>query len=335
MELKDIGEFGFIKRFAHKFDKLIGKEEMGIGDDCALLPLNDTETYVVTTDLLIEDIHFLKTKITPEDLGHKSLAVSLSDIAAMGAYPKFSFLSLGVPKQTSVEYLDAFMNGYQKLSEKYHTPLMGGDTTKSSDKLMINVVVVGQCKKSEVRLRSMAKDGDLICVTGNLGDSAGGLHVLLNNAALTGESESLVKKHHNPEPRIKEGIWLSNQNSVHAMMDISDGISSDLMHILNASQKSANIDVKQLPISSLLQNMAKKYAWNEIELASSGGEDYELLFTVDRKDIDRLHKEYKSRFTDEISVIGEIKQGQAEIKWFENGNEISINKSGFNHFANS
>lgn len=335
MELKEIGEFGFIKRFANNFDNLIEKGEMGIGDDCAILPLNETDVYVVTTDLLIEDIHFLKEKITPEELGHKSLAVSLSDIAAMGAEPKFSFLSLGVPKETSVEYLDAFMKGYQVLSEKYNTPLMGGDTTKSSDKLMINVVVVGQSKKSEVRLRSMAKKGDLICVSGNLGDSAGGLTVLLNHLKLNKECEFLVKKHHQPEPRIREGIWLANQKSVHAMMDISDGISSDLMHILNASEKSAKVDLQKLPISSTLSCVAKKYAWNEIELASSGGEDYELLFTVDKKDINRLKKEYKTQFQEEISVIGEIDQGQIEINWFKNNEKTSINEGGFNHFTNS
>jgi len=335
MELKNIGEFGFIKRFAHKFDDLISKGEMGIGDDCALIPLNDIENYVVTTDLLIENIHFLKERITPEELGHKSLAVNLSDIAAMGSEPKFSFLSLGIPKQTSIEYLNAFMNGYKALSKKYHTPLMGGDTTKSPDKLMINVVVVGQCKKSDVRLRSMAKEGDLICVTGFLGDSPAGLNILLNNVELNQKNKLLVQKHHVPEPRIKEGIWLAKQNSVHAMMDISDGISSDLMHILNTSGKSADIHIEKLPVSETMRNVAKEYAWSEIELATSGGEDYELLFTIDRKEIDNLKKAYVANFLEDITVIGEIKKGDTGITWLKNGNEITINKGGYDHFTNS
>lgn len=333
MQLSEIGEFGFIKRFAHKFDNLISSNKIGIGDDCALIPINDIETYVITTDLLIEDIHFLKEKIPPKELGHKSLAVSLSDIAAMGAEPKFSFLSIGIPKQTSIEYLDAFMNGYYALSEKYQTPLMGGDTTKSPDKLMINVVVVGQCKKADARLRSMAKHGDLICVTGNLGDSAAGLNILLKQIEITKQNKLLVQKHHVPEPRIKEGFYLAKQNSVRAMMDISDGISSDLIHILNSSGMRADIFTEKLPVSSTMSTVAKKHGWKELELATSGGEDYELLFTVDRKDIDRLKKDYFKKFAENITVIGEIKEGQAKINWLKNGKPIEFVKGGFNHFV--
>ncbi|MBE9469150.1 MAG: thiamine-phosphate kinase [Bacteroidetes bacterium] len=335
MDLKDIGEFGFIKRFANKFDSFIKEEELGIGDDCAVMPINETDNFVVTTDLLNEDIHFIKDKISPEELGHKSLAVNLSDIAAMGAEPKFSFLSIGIPSHVSVEYLDAFMTGFYALSEKYKVPLMGGDTTKSADKLTINVAVIGQCKKTEMHLRSMAKEGDLICVTGFLGDSAAGLNVILNDLELSPENKYLVQKHHVPEPRINEGMWLAKQKSVHAMMDISDGISSDLMHILDASAKSAHVHTEKLPISNSLRNAAIKNNWDPVELASAGGEDYELLFTVDAKNFDSLQKEYKTHFSEEIFIIGEIKQGQAEISWFNNGKNIIINKNGFNHFAKS
>lgn len=335
MELKDIGEFGFIERFANKFDNLIKGSEIGIGDDCAVLSFNETENYVITTDLLIEDIHFFKDKISPIELGYKSLAVNLSDIAAMGAQPKFSFLSIGIPVNIKVEYLDAFISGYYALSEKYRIPLMGGDTTKSPDKLVINVMVVGQCKKSEMRLRSAAKEGDLICVTGYLGDSSGGLNILLNNIELTKNNKSLVQKHHCPEPRIHEGIWLAKQNSVNAMIDISDGISSDLMHILTTSRKSAVIHTEKLPISKLLQNAASKYNWDVYELASNGGEDYELLFTMKANDFGRLEKEYETHFLKQIFVVGEIREGQPKIYWLKNGKEIITNKKGFDHFANS
>ncbi|MEA3505829.1 MAG: thiamine-phosphate kinase [Bacteroidota bacterium] len=334
MDLKEIGEFGFIKRFANKFDRFIKEDELGIGDDCAVIPINGSDNYVITTDLLNEDIHFLKNKISPEELGYKSLAVNLSDLAAMGAEPKFSFLSIGIPSHISVEYLDAFMAGFYSLSEKYNMPLMGGDTTKSSDKLIINVAVIGQCKKSEMHLRSMAKDGDLICVTGFLGDSAAGLKVILNDLELNPENKILVQKHHAPEPRINEGIWLGKQKSVHAMMDISDGISSDLMHILDASGKSACIHADKLPISELLYKVASENNWNPFELASSGGEDYELLFTVDAKDIDKLKMEYKVNFMENISVIGEIKEGETGISWFKKKTEITNKKDGFNHFSN-
>jgi thiamine-monophosphate kinase len=335
MDLKDIGEFGFIKRFAHQFDGFIENKDMGIGDDCAVISINESENYVVTTDLLIEDVHFLRNRISPWELGYKSLAVNLSDIAAMGAEPKFSFLSIGIPKNIKVEYLDELMKGFHALSAKYRVPLMGGDTTKSTDKLVINVAIIGQCKKAETHLRSMAKEGDLICVTGYLGDSSGGLNVLLNNLELNTDNQFLIQKHHNPEPRINEGRWLARQKSVHAMMDISDGISSDLIHILDASGKSADIHVDKLPLGKTLQDVAEKNNWNSIEMASSGGEDYELLFTIEADDFHKVKKEYELQYLTGISVIGEIKEGNTGITWLKNGIKITNNKNGFNHFSNN
>ena len=331
--LKDIGEFGFIARFASQFDGFIKKGELGIGDDCAVIPINEEESYVVCTDLLTEGIHFLKDKITPQELGHKVLAVNLSDIAAMGAEPKYSFLSIGIPENSSVSYMDAFIEGFYALSEKYGIPLMGGDTTKTVDKLMINVMVIGQCKNSELRLRSMAQEGDLICVTGSLGDSAGGLQVLLNELDQSSDTDFLIKKHHLPNPRIEEGCFLSKQASVGAMIDISDGIPSDLLHILKASNKAAKVDIDALPISNQLQKVAQKYQWNAIDLATSGGEDYELLFTVRADDIERLKKEYLANFSEEITIIGAVKSGEPNIAWYKDGEKIKLNKSGFNHFT--
>lgn len=332
--LKKLGEFGFIERFANKFDKFIKNDELGIGDDCAIIPINSEESYVITTDLLVEDIHFLKEKISPQELGHKALAVNLSDIAAMGAEPQFSFLSIGIPENTAVSYLDAFIEGFYTLSEKHEVPLMGGDTTKTTDKLVINVMVVGRCKNSELHLRSMAKAGDLICVTGTLGDSAGGLQVILNELSENSDNDLLLKKHHTPVPRVEEGLFLGENLSVHAMIDISDGIASDLMHILKASKKSACVDMDALPISAQLRNAASKNNWNAIELATSGGEDYELLFTVKADDMNRLKKEYKGKFSEDIVVIGEIRNGKPNIIWLKEGKEVEFNQSGFNHFRN-
>jgi thiamine-monophosphate kinase len=334
MKLTEIGEFGFINRFSNKFDSLIKNSDMGIGDDCAIISINETDCYVATTDLLIEDVHFLKNKISPSELGYKSLAVNLSDIAAMGAQPLYSFLSIGIPEATNIDYLDGFMAGYQKLSEKFGVPLMGGDTTKSIDKLVINVLVIGQCKKSKIRLRSMAQNGDLLCVTGNLGDSAAGLKVMLDKLELNSQNKELIQRHHLPEPRINEGQFLAKQDSVHAMMDISDGIASDLTHILKDSQKSATVHLDKLPTSDLLQKSASINNWDIFDLASAGGEDYELLFSLSPKNFEQVNSEYKKLFLKQISVIGEISDGQPKIKWLKNGTEIKNGKSGFNHFKN-
>lgn len=332
-KLIDIGEFGFIARFAPQFNGLVKEGELGIGDDCAVIPINEEESYVVCTDLLTEGIHFLKDKITPYELGHKVLAVNLSDIAAMGAEPKYSFLSIGIPENTPVSYLDAFIEGFYALSKRYGMPLMGGDTTKTADKLVVNVMLIGQGKNSTLRLRSMAQEDDLICVTGSLGDSAGGLQVLLNEIEQNSDTDFLIKKHHLPNPRIEEGLFLSNQPSVGAMIDVSDGISSDLLHILRASNKAAKVAIDALPISTQLHKVALKNKWSAIDLATSGGEDYELLFTVRVDDIERLKKEYQANFSEEITVIGTIEDGTPHIDWYKDKEKIKWNKSGFNHFT--
>jgi thiamine-monophosphate kinase len=332
MQLKEIGEFGFIERFKPWFGDLLGSDITGIGDDCAILPMNDEEELVVTTDLLMENIHFLRDAITPNQLGYKSLAVNLSDIAAMGATPIGSFLSIAIPKEIEVEFLDAFMLGYREISAKYATPLLGGDTTKSAKDLAINVCVIGKCKKGTARRRSMAQIGDIIYVTGNLGDSAAGLQLILNAADKSTDAQYLIDTHHQPEPRINEGQFLATQHAVHAMMDISDGIASDLHHILKASGKSAEINLDFLPHSDAFTKIVDKYNWNAHELAVAGGEDYELLFTADKECSDQLQSNFEKQFGKPLFPIGIITEGAGMITWQSNGKPVSIEKIGFNHF---
>jgi len=332
MKLKEIGEFGFIERFKPWFGELVQGTQVGIGDDCAILSVTDEEDWLVTTDLLMEDVHFLRNSITPEQLGYKSLAVNLSDIAAMGGTPIGSFLSIAIPSDIEVEYLDAFMKGYHDLSEKYSTPLLGGDTTRSLKYLAINVCVIGKCPKGKARRRDMAQTGDVVCVTGNLGDSAGGLQVLLDKLPSTEESRHLLHKHHQPEPKLKEGLYLAGNDAVHAMMDISDGIASDLMHILKASGKSAIIDTDQLPISEILKKLALQQKWNTMDLAASGGEDYELLFTISESEFEPIQRAFSRQFGKALYRIGRIMDGEPHITWKKNNQVIDFGKSGFNHF---
>lgn len=332
MNLKDVGEFGFIEGFARKYDHLINESDSGIGDDCAILSINETENHVVTADLLIEDVHFLKDKITAKELGHKALAVNLSDIAAMGAKALYSFLSIGIPPNTPMEYLEEFMESYYQLSNKYQCPLMGGDTTKSVDKLVINVTVVGRVLKIDTHLRSMAENGDLVCVTGNLGDSAGGLKVLLENLEQNPDNMNLVKYHHMPEPQLHEAQFLAPYSGVHAMMDISDGIASDLKHILKASGKSANIHLDKIPCSDLLKDVSAKYDWDLYDLISAGGEDYQLLFTVKQDTFKAINDAFMNQFGKPIYSIGEILDGKEEIQWLENGKPYNKQGNGFDHF---
>ncbi|WP_291861457.1 thiamine-phosphate kinase [Marinilabilia sp.] len=333
MKLSEIGEFGFINRFSEKFSSLNRNEECGIGDDCAIMPLDDQHDQIVTTDLLIEDIHFLRSEITPFDLGYKALAVNLSDIAAMGGKPTASFLSIALPGDTDVEYMDQVMEGYHNLSEKYQVPLLGGDTTKSPDKIVINVCVTGRVKKGTAKLRSAATNDDFICVTGPLGDSGAGLKILLEKINPDSSSRKLISWHNRPEPAINEGLWLGNKTGVNAMMDISDGIASDLLHILSKSGKGATVYVESIPLSTALKETADHNGWNALELALTGGEDYRLLLTISSRSFKKLEKEYNKEFQIPISCVGRItEKNPGQIIWMKENQPYSLDRGGFNHF---
>lgn len=332
MKLNEIGEFGFINRFKSHFDHLVQERVMGIGDDCSILPADEVSDWLVTTDMLMEGVHFLRDAISPLELGAKSLAVNLSDIAAMGGTPIGSFLSIAIPANVDVEYLDEVMKGYHSLSETYATPLLGGDTTRSLQHLAINVCVVGKCPRGKAKLRSSAKVGDLVCVSGNLGDSAAGLQVILGQHPLNHEMRYLVDRHHQPIPQIGVGLLLGATPEVHAMMDISDGIASDLLHILKASGCSATVDLDRIPRSSELRTVALQQGWDTYALAVGGGEDYELLLTVDPSHFMAINTMLCNNGISPLTNIGTIREGTPSIEWYLNGELANFSKGGFNHF---
>ena len=235
---------------------------------------------LVSTDMLLEGTHFLRDDIPARLLGWKSAAVNFSDIAAMGGRPAGSFLSLGLPKGLDSDWTDAFLAGYKECSDFCGAPLLGGDTTTSQDGIAINVTVIGQCERGRSRKRGDAVPGDLICVTGPLGDSAAGLQVILQGARGPEAAETLVQRHYRPVPRIREGLALAATPGVHAMMDISDGVASDLRHILKASDVGATVRTQDVPLSAEMRQVCAQQGWDAVSLALSGGEDYELLFTM-------------------------------------------------------
>ncbi len=331
MNIESIGEFGFINRCKAKFEDLLPKDFVGIGDDAAIIPNNDFD-YLLSTDMLVENTHFIINMITPFQLGYKSLAVNLSDIAAMGGEPVSSFLSIAIPKGFPIEYLDEFYDGYHQLSNKFGVPLLGGDTTKSQAGVAINVAILGKCPKGKARKRSMAKPGDKIFVTGTLGDSSIGLDALIKKASGDEFLDFLIKKHFEPSPRIHEGIWLSNQQAVHAMIDISDGIASDLKHVVQSSKVAAEVQLNHVPMSYALNEIAVAFEVDPFNYALIGGEDYELLFTVAAKEADDIKAGYKLRFGEDITEIGEIKEGTNGIVWKMGDEEVELAFEGFNHF---
>ena len=294
MKLEDIGEFGLIEKIGSLFRAPEGVT--GIGDDCAVLPQRTGCQTLVSTDMLVEGTHFLLDDVSACDLGWKSAAVNFSDIAASGGTAVGSFLSLALPQNLATEWVDEFITGYKEMSDVAYAPLLGGDTTSSPDRLCINVTVLGEIRAGCAKLRSMARPGDLVCVTGPIGDSAAGLRIILEKRAsgvrengqeaplaplfADDASQRLIHRHYRPMPRLQEGRILASLEEVHAMMDISDGVASDLRHILKASKVGASLNPASIPLSSELREACGRFGWNPMELALCGGEDYELLFTM-------------------------------------------------------
>lgn len=332
MKLSDLGEFGFINDIATPFLKNLKKNITGIGDDCAVIPFSETESQIVTTDMLVEGTHFLRDKISAYELGNKALAVNLSDIAAMGGKPQSAFISLAIPTGISVEWLEEFYAGLGELAESSGTMILGGDTTKSPAGFIVNIAVIGTVAKQQVKLRSMAKPGDIICVTGKLGDSACGLQLILQDKPVQSNSEvQLVRAHNLPRPHLEEGQWLGKQRAANAMMDVSDGIDSDLHRIMEQSKVGGEINLEELPISNQTKEISQKYNWDEISFATTGGEDYCLLVTIKSIEYEKINIHFQEEFGRPLYKIGRVTDSN-DLKYFKNGEDVSLSEHGFDHF---
>ena len=332
VKLSDIGEFGLIKRFSRQFLQDIPGKYTGIGDDCAVIPVNEKEVLLVTTDMLIEGSHFIRNKISAFDLGQKSLMVNVSDIAAMGGTPRSAYLSIGLTTETDVKWIDDFFKGIRHVCQEYNMFLLGGDTTRSHDRLVINFAVIGAGIPQKIKRRSSAVPGDIICINDYVGDSGGGLQVLLNDLPQDKDSKYLIKRHNVPRANIREGKWLSGWKEVHAMMDVSDGIESDIHRIMESSEVGAEIDLDKVPLSEELLRTAKNYKWNAHELGVIGGEDYCLMVTISEKNPDKIIKEYEKEFKKPLYKIGRITESKGELIFRYAGKLTGLAKHGWDHF---
>ena len=236
MNLRDIGEFGFIKRISRGC--LIRPQNIikAIGDDAAAFIPPPHEVILVTTDLLVEGVHFLRNTTSGFNLGYKALSVNLSDIAAMGGIARDAFVSIGVPDSCSLDFLEDLYNGMKRLAAEFGLNLLGGDTTLSKTDLIINISVLGSAFEKEILYRNTAQPGDIICSTGFLGDSRAGWHLITHDIKSdSNEFKALRDAHIIPKPYLREGRFLARQGGVHAMIDVSDGLSSDIAHIAEES----------------------------------------------------------------------------------------------------
>ena len=319
-------EFGFIEKIRRRYS--LSK----IGDDCAVLPKDSRTDSVITTDLLIEDIDFRREWTTPEFLGHKSLAVSLSDVAAMGAKPVWAMNSIGVPETIwKTDFVERFYDGYWRLAKSFDVEIIGGDISKTPDKIVIDSIAAGEVKKGNAVMRSGAKIGDLIFVTGELGGAAAGLQLLEKGERYKNSNyKKLLLRQLKPNPQTKIGQILGSKNLAAAMIDISDGLAGDLNHICRASKIGARIFADKIPDQLYSEKFHSLFASSELKnFLFYSGEDYELLFTADPKKKFQIEKELKNH---KFSHIGEI-TGNAEIIELNLKDKTEIlEPKGFSHF---
>ena len=333
MKVSKLGEFGLINLLSKTIADSSGKTAelppltLDIGDDAAAWPVK-TGTQLATVDSLIENVHFDLSTITWEELGWKSLAVNLSDIAAMGGNPEYALVSLGLPPDTEVEEITDLYRGMADLAKRYRVIIVGGDTCKSHE-LMITVTVLGTAA-GEVLRRSSAQVGDRIAVTGHLGGAATGLDMLKNNLNPGTEiAASLRGAFHRPVPRIAEGQLLV-QKGIKTAIDISDGFLADLGHITEMSGVGARVNVDNLPVFPPAVHV---YGEKARAMALSGGEDYELLFTGSKENIAQIEKDSPCP----ITIVGEITEGKpGNIELIDkDGKPVNSSESGWEHFKNN
>ena len=336
-DISQLGEFGLIDRIASKTKITRDETRMGIGDDAAVLDYGG-EPVIVTTDMLVEGIHFDLMYHPLKHLGYKSIIVNLSDICAMNAVPKHVTVSLAISNRFSVEAIDELYEGIRTACEAYDVDLVGGDTTSSPRGLIISVTAIGTVPADRITYRSGAKPGDILCVTGDLGAAYLGLQVLEREkqvflAAPEMQPELstktyLIGRQLKPEARLESVHYFKKTGLLPtAMIDISDGLASDLMHICKASGTGAFIEEAQVPIHDEARLQAIEFQLDPITCALNGGEDYELLFTVSPSDLEKV------RFMDSVYIIGEITPKEDGITLHTSGGQIHpVTAQGWRHF---
>ena len=336
-EISTLGEFGLIKHLTKDLKAVQPSTQKGIGDDAAVIHYKDQRT-LVTTDLLLEGIHFNLEYVPLKHLGYKAAVVNFSDIYAMNAIPAQITVSLGVSKRFCVEDLEELYAGIRLACEKYNVDLVGGDTSASMTGLTISITCLGTAYDSDIVYRNGAKVNDLICVTGNLGTAYMGLQLLERERIVMNANENatpafegreyLLERQLKPEARrdIIEQLHKAGIKPT-AMMDISDGLSSELMHICTQSNVGCSIYEDKLPIDYQAAVLAEEMNLNIVTCALNGGEDYELLFTCDINDYEKLIP------LEDIYLIGHITKPELGIHLVgRNGEEISLQAQGWNAF---
>jgi len=329
-----ISELDLIRRIRDKAALADSSIIKGIGDDCAVLAAGGAETLtLVTTDTLVEGVHFDLSWHPPELLGRKAVAVNVSDIAAMGGSPRFALLSLAAPTTCETETLDLFMQGFMTALAAYRVTLIGGDTVRSDQGLVLSVTVLGEVDKRQVAYRSGARPGDRIWVSGFLGQAATGLEICRQrHTVLHKASPELTAAHLDPIPEMALGPALAKSGLVTAMIDMSDGLASDLAHVCEESGVGAIVYAKRLPISESTRQAARTLGLDPLQLAIAGGEDYRLLFTAPPAASEKILELAGHAAFGQLFKIGEIVDEQGVVLSTDDQNN-RIDFQGYDHFG--
>ena len=303
---------------------------LGIGDDAALLRPSRGHQIILTCDWFLEGTHFLRGKHPPDSVGWKSLARALSDVAAMGGVPRYFLLSMALPESHTGRWLDAFLSGMRRASREFACTLVGGDTTRRQE-ILVNVTVVGEIRNAHAVLRSGARAGDILCVTGRLGEAELGLRLLKRGATRHRSCNHLLGKHLYPQPRLAVGRWLAEKHLATSMMDLSDGLSSDLPRLCAASGVGADVESEKLPIVQL-SSAVRGSGVDSMQLALHGGDDYELLFSVRPSRVNMLPKTLHGV---PLTAIGRITGQRELILLRQKGRERQLRPGGWDPFRNT
>jgi thiamine-monophosphate kinase len=324
MGIKD--EFAFIQKITPKINSS-QDVIVGIGDDAAVIRPKPNNDIIVCKDTMVEGVHFIRDTMSPFQIGHKALAANISDIAAMGGIPTFYLVSIVIPPNWEEDELVELYEGMEQLAEKHKMALIGGDTVSTNGPLVVTVTVLGNVEQGKGLKRSGAQSGDILFLTGTVGDSAAGLHILLSDNTNKEESHSLVERHQKPNPKVEEGRILISFPRVSAN-DISDGVASEAVEIAESSYVDLIIDQQLIPLSNEIKMFEEEQAY---KWALFGGEDYELIGTTSPESWIEIEAAFQERNLS-ITKIGEVLEGTGKVYLRTKEKTIELKKEGYNHF---
>ncbi len=331
-DLRQLGEFGLIAKMAGMVGAPAAEVIKSIGDDCAIIDVSGPRKLLITTDAILEARHFNLEWMSPFEAAQRGMAGAISDIAAMGGEPFASLCTTAIPSATDAEIALELLRGLAETGRRYGAPVIGGDTVGGADRIMVDIVVLGWVE--EPWLRSGALPGDVLAVTGRLGESAAGLNLLLHSPQLINEPEfsALRTRIMDPTPRVAEARALSPAGIVHAAVDISDGLHQDAGHVARESQVRLEIDGRRIPVHRACQDAERCLPAGTAWSAATSGEEYELLLALSPDDLPRAAQLLEERDLAPLTQIGRVVEGEGVALLREDGSEVEMSSGGWDHF---